>query len=75
MTHPMMLKLISLCMTLYGTSSTALRRCPCVLTRAVDNNAEHDEFDDWSSINAAQVVIILQLGGCGDGREETTPPD
>ncbi len=42
----------------------AMRMCS---TRAVDDNAEHDGIDDWSSINVAQVVVVPQLEGC-EGR-------
>ncbi len=35
---------------------------------AADNNAESNGIDDWSSIDAVQVVVVLQLGGCGGWR-------
>ncbi len=36
----------------------------------MDNNAEHDGIDDRSSVNVAQVVVILQLGGHGGWHRE-----
>ena len=33
-------------------------------TIVVDNDLECDGVNNWSSINVAQVVIVLQLGGC-----------
>jgi hypothetical protein len=35
------------------------------LEDAADIIAEHDGIDDWSSVDVAQVVVVLQLGGCG----------
>jgi hypothetical protein len=32
---------------------------------AVDNNAESNGVNDWSSVNNAQLIVVPKLGGCG----------